>query len=462
MASHADSVARIALFDPLGETARLLRDLGISFETVDAAANLDDFDLLIIGKKGLSLNGKAPSLERVPEGLKVVLFEQEARVLERRLGFRVVEYGLRQVWPRIAGHPALVSLSVENLADWTGSATLVPENLDYTMRPMHGPTVEWSGIPVTRAWRRGSRGTVASVLIEKPARGDFLPIVDGGYSLQYSPLLAYREGRGMVLFCQLDVTGRTERDPAAETLARNVIDWAASWIPADAGSVVYAGEPAGMAHLKKAGFEPIEYSNAALSEARVLVIGPGASAMLKANSAQPLLARWLDQEKEGCSLLALGLDGKELAELSLPLIQTVTEEHIAAYFESGGTASPLAGVGPADVHNRDPRSLPLVRSGATVIGDGVLAYQRDPTVVYCQIVPWQFEPDGRMNIKRTYRRVSFLVSRILSNMGAASESPLLKRFADPVSDPAAPGRWLDGFYLDEPEEWDDPYRFFRW
>ena len=25
-----------------------------------------------------------------------------------------------------------------------------------------------------------------------------------------------------------------------------------------------------------------------------------------------------------------------------------------------------------------------------------------------------------------------------------------------------PNRWLHGFYLDEPEEWDDPYRFFRW
>ena len=65
-------------------------------------------------------------------------------------------------------------------------------------------------------WRCGNRGNVASVLIEKPARGDFLPILDGGFSLQYSPLLEYREGQGMVLFCQMDVTGRTEQDPAAE------------------------------------------------------------------------------------------------------------------------------------------------------------------------------------------------------------------------------------------------------
>ena len=76
---------------------------------------------------------------------------------------------------------------------------------------------------VTRVWRCGNRGNVASVLIEKPARGDFLPIVDGGFSLQYSPLLEYREGQGLVLFCQLDVTGRTEAEPAADTLVRNIL-----------------------------------------------------------------------------------------------------------------------------------------------------------------------------------------------------------------------------------------------
>jgi hypothetical protein len=27
---------------------------------------------------------------------------------------------------------------------------------------------------------------------------------------------------------------------------------------------------------------------------------------------------------------------------------------------------------------------------------------------------------------------------------------------------AAAKRWLEGFYLDVPEAWDDPYRFFRW
>ena len=104
--------------------------------------------------------------------------------------------------------------------------------MEYELRPRFGPTVRWCDIPVPRVWRCGNQGNVASVLIEKPARGSFLPILDGGFSLQYSPLLEYREGQGLVLFCQLDVTGRTESDPAARILVQNILRYVASWKPA--------------------------------------------------------------------------------------------------------------------------------------------------------------------------------------------------------------------------------------
>ena len=41
-------------------------------------------------------------------------------------------------------------------------------------------------------------------------------------------------------------------------------------------------------------------------------------------------------------------------------------------------------------------------------------------------------------------------------------TPLLEHLARPVASPAVDKRWLRGLYLDVPEEWDDPYRFFRW
>jgi hypothetical protein len=73
---------------------------------------------------------------------------------------------------------------------------------------------------------------------------------------------------------------------------------------------------------------------------------------------------------------------------------------------------------------------------------------------------WWFSAREQYNVRRTYRRSSYLVSRLLANMGAASETPLLSRFGIPVAD--GEERWLDGLYLDVPVEWDYPYRFFRW
>ena len=172
---------------------------------------------------------------------------------------------------------------------------------------------------------------------------------------------------------------------------------------------------------------------------------------------------WLEA---GGRLLAIGLDQQE-ANAFLPMkVATESEEHIASYFEPFGVASLLSGVSPADVHNAAPRTLPLL-SGAAAIGDGVLGKTKGAHVVFCQLPAYDvgMSPDAPHNVKRTYRRTSFLLTRLLANMGIASTTPLLDRFAAPLEALAGmntEGRWREGLYLDEPEEWDDPYRFFRW
>src|SRR5207244_2721728 len=70
------ATAKIALFDPKGETAKLLKSLPIAFDAVDANADLAAYDLLIIGKDALTPQGPGPNVMRVRDGLKVVLFEQ--------------------------------------------------------------------------------------------------------------------------------------------------------------------------------------------------------------------------------------------------------------------------------------------------------------------------------------------------------------------------------------------------
>ena len=448
---------KIALFDPNGQTRKLLDGMGIRYQPVSTNTNLSAYETLIVGKSALTTESPAPDIARVRNGLKVLIFEQTADVLEKRFGFRVAEYGLRQVFRRMPDHPLLTGIKAGNLCNWRGEATILPSRLKYKMRPRYGPTVQWCGIPVTRLWRCGNRGNVASVLIEKPALGDFLPILDGGYSLQYSPLMECREGMGMVLFCQMDITGRTEDDPAAQTLARNILMYVSAWKPAPRRQVFYVGDPAGRQHLESAGISLASYDAGSLSANHVLVVGEGGGQMLAKDAAA--IADWL---KAGGKLLAVRLDEQQ-ANAFLPLKVRMKEaEHISAYFEPFGFKSLFAGVGPADVHSHEPQKLPLVSASVTIIDDGVLARAENFNIVFCQLAPWQFDSKAPQNIKRTFRRTSYLLARLLANMGAAGSTPVPERFGRPVDTAKDEKRWLEGLYLEVPEEWDDPYRFFRW
>ena len=461
-AQAIEASLKIALFDPRGETRALLETLGVRSEPVAADAELAAYDLLIVGKAALTPEGPAPDITRVRQGLKVIVFEQASDVLERRFGFRVQEYGLRQVFPRIPDHPILANLDAERLRDWRGEAAILAPRIKLESHPRFNgaPTVNWCGLPVTRLWRCGNRGNVASVLIEKPARGDFLPVVDGGFSLQYSPLMEYREGEGVVLFCQMDVTGRTDREPAANMLAANLLRYVSSWKPGPRRTAVYVGEPGGQRHFQTAGVAVKSFDGQTLSAVDVLIAGPGSRIALAGH--ESAISKWL---QSGGSLLGFGLGEDEVRAFSPEPIGLRKAEHIAAYFEPPAMDSSFAGIGPADVHNRDPRDLPLVSSGAHVLGNGVLARGGNARLVLCQLVPWRFnhaDQPQTANLRRTHRRVSFLASRLLANLGVAGSTPLLDRFHRPLTSVESEKRWLDGLYLDQPEEWDDPYRFFRW
>ena len=398
--------SKIALFDPAGETAKLLSQLGVAFQKVEATNDLSAFDVLLIGKRAMTVGGPAPPLERVRHGLKVVVFEQTAQVLEQRLGFRVEEYGLRQVWARVPDSPLLAGLTNENLRDWRGASTLLPPALDYTLSPRYSgaPAVRWCGLEVTRLWRCGNWGNVASVLIEKPLRGDFLPILDGGYALQYSPLLEYREGHGLILFCQMDVTGRTESDPAADILIGNILGYVDGWHSSPRRTAVYAGNPAGLDWLKACGIGAAPFQGQTPGSDQVLVVAPGGSETLLAQASN--IDSWV---KAGGRVLALGLDQTQ-ANSFLPTKLTMeSAEHIAAFFLAPSADSLLAGVAPADVHNRDPRKLPLIVDGATGFGDGVLAVKGNQ--VFFQLPPFEVS-----------RTMGALGSLELANPGSGSSN----------------------------------------
>ena len=95
-----------------------------------------------------------------------------------------------------------------------------------------------------------------------------------------------------------------------------------------------------------------------------------------------------------------------------------------------------------------------------LLATGVLAKAEKHNVVFSQLAPWHFSAKSPMNQKRTFRHIAFLTTRLAANLGAACSTKLLSNISKPVG--ADDKRWLDGLYLDIPEEWDDPYRFFGW
>jgi len=266
--------------------------------------------------------------------------------------------------------------------------------------------------------------------------------------------MLYREGQGMVLFCEMDVTGRTEEDPAAEQLAGNILSYVQQWQPGPQRTALYAGDAAGLAHLQASGLVVKPYAGGALAADQVLVVAPGAGQELAAG--RPDIAAWL---KAGGNLLAIGLNQQE-ADSFLPAPVTMRDaQYISACFTPADLDSLTVGVGPADVHNRDPRQVSLVTGGADPIGDGVMARGRGENVVFYQLVPWTFSTSIN-SFKRTFRRTSYAVNRILADMGCEEKTPLLARFSQPVGPQET--RYLSGLYLDKPEDWDNPYRYFGW
>ena len=263
----------------------------------------------------------------------------------------------------------------------------------------------------------------------------------------------------MILFCQLDVTGRTDYEPAARLLVFNILRYVSEYKPPARNRAFYVGESAGLNYLNQAGFLISSYNGQELTPDQILIVGQKGNGVLTDRAEK--IDQWLD---EGGRILAIGMNDGEANVLTK--ISMKETEYINSYFEPLKINSPFAGIGPSDVLIRSPRQIPLIMDGGTIIGNGILAATKNETIIMTQLAPWHFNNDKIFHWKMTYRRTSFLLARLLGNMGVRANTPLIERFSNPAglnqNDLTIQAGWLNGLYLDQPEERDDPYRFFRW
>ncbi|MBN1670131.1 MAG: hypothetical protein JXR37_03815 [Kiritimatiellae bacterium] len=453
--------SRAALFDPKGMTARLLNRLGVQVASVGADDSLAPYELLIVGREAVTLEGRLPDLATRKGPWRVLVFEQTAKALEKRFGFRIQEYGLRKTFVRAAGHPALEGLPEDALRDWRGAATLTPPHFtlpEATERT--APTWQWCGFAHKRVWRCGNSGNVASVLIEKPTRGNFLPLVDGGFDLQYAPLLELVEGDRRFVFCQLDVTGRSTPDAAADRLCANLLGYLDTAQPAASRRVLYSGDARGSALLEELGISFQAAAGAPLDTRALLVIGPGSTGALAIGGAV----------ERGLNVLCLGLDGNELDRVVPGAVRVARKPTVPSLVRDFSDPA-LAGLSNAELHWRTELEVAALEPDADGAGNEALRVLRKGAgrIVLCQAAPWMFDYRAKPYLRTTWRRNAFLVSRLLDNLGAGAAAGLTRMWTEPLpatpgaaGTAAAPGRWLASYYLQAPESDDDPYRYYQW
>ena len=144
--------------------------------------------------------------------------------LREYLNLRVSYHQTRRVWP-VGETTATKGLDGEDLRDWRGHSTLLDPRPDYLNGTGSDVRAAVTTYPYA-GWRWGNRGTVASAAIEKPHRSGWRPLLECEFDLQYSPLMELDFGNGRIVWSQLDLEDHASQEPAAQLLAKQVVDYA--------------------------------------------------------------------------------------------------------------------------------------------------------------------------------------------------------------------------------------------
>ena len=395
--------AGIGLLDPETSAEQLLRSLQIPFRPVRKAEDFSGLRLLICGRN--ALREPLPGLEKaMRNGCVILVLEQSYETLYR-LGFRAQIHGLRQVWT-LAGP----FRKEREIRDWRGKSTLLPEYFPDlpAVEPsdVHQP---WGHLSNTRVWRAGNRGMVAGVIPEKPTRGNFLPLITGGFHLEYAPLLEYRGRDGRAIFCQLDLSGRTVSDPEAEEILRTCIRYALNRKPEPVRPLYAAGSEQLRNMLETLSIPARELTGETSLPENALIV-------FDRTGADAVRACTPGNEN---TLLALNLTAEQIAAFAPDKIHLESGKFGFERAEGLSTIPEFEGISNADLHFRT--EVETASFGKEGPGGRFLRVlpRGKGKIVFCQIVPWHF--NAAQNNERNARKHSlYCVARLLYNLGAAS------------------------------------------
>ena len=391
--------ARIGVYDPEGSALPYLAQLGIPYRTVVFENDLNGLDLLIIGRNALKEKpfALAPYMD---SGTKLLILEQPYDVLSK-LGFRVQEHGLRTVFP-------LVEPFGKAMRDWRGESTLLSRCLAGVPYYENGYCRQpWGAFSNSRVWRSGNRGTVAGVIPEKPQNGAFLPLMQGGFNLEYAPVLEYRGRDGYVLLSQLDISGRTAFEPEAFLSFRNLLKRALAYRP-ETARPLYAAGRAELFALLDALQLPYRKLEAGELPPRNAVLAVDESAL------NPELA---DAVSRGLRICAFGLSAGQLNTMFG--ISSEEGAHFTGFAPGLHEIPEFAGISNSDLYSRAEMkfaAFPAENPGGKTLK---VLHRGNGCAVFIQLPPWRFDRKAN-HLRSTVKHAEALAGRILANLGAVS------------------------------------------
>ena len=433
----SSSETKILLLDPVGKTTELLRSQGRTTAAWDNKPAPGA--LVVVGREALGTDGSLPSgLEaHVRAGGRALISVQQPDAV-RRLGFRVSYLQTRHAFPASPSiaHPVLDGLETELLRDWAGTTTLQEP---YPLLPLHKDMQS-----PKHGWRWGNRHVVSSGAIEVPHRTGWRPILVSEFGLAYSPLMELDLGAGRLIWSQLDLEDQAPLDPAADRLARNLINYAVT-APLSASEVATA--VGGAAELiKSIGIQVRPASR--LPTEGLAIVGP----------------EWTDETslrefltRGGKALILPRPTGLLGIQIGPKLISPAPAP--AAWPETRG-------LGIADLRTRAERTVPVITEGPELAADGLLARVKigEGVAIFCQADPAALTADQTTYERRTRWRWTRTLAQIAANLGASLEqNNAAFTTVHPVDEDANPSRpayhpdWLSDF-----EMGDEPYRFYNW
>ena len=253
----------VALYDPRGLTAETLKRLKIQTADASKLNSLNGIRLLLIGRESLApefmpVARKLRLRAAVDSGrINVIVFEQKPEGLAL-LGLKTAPVYARDVFPGYGF--AIPGMKAEDFSQWAGNGTLAPSK-----QPPAANTEDTVASPL---WHWNNANIVSSYPVRRIAEGDFRILLACGKDLIYTPLFELKSGRGRILFCQMEVSGRTKNDPAADQLTAHLI---ADYAEADRAPE----KPSRLLAPEKAGKEEIAGLLEQVRKGAVLIVPPG-------------------------------------------------------------------------------------------------------------------------------------------------------------------------------------------